>query len=289
MNPTSSARAPFNTSQVPPGTRLPAADPVQGAHDTGRSQISRRTLAKGAAWSVPTIAMGVAAPAYAASTDTFAATVCYLFYPKGTNVNFQGMQMFLGVSSTTEAIPRGTEFTWTVTTSGTGGNVVPGLNYSQQNRWSLSVTPATGTGAPSFSVLLKVLVDGVTLSELNCKASLIWNDTNRITGGRTVSVVGTTRLSGSNQGREGTSALSFRVAKRYATTQPGTLPHVYLSKSDLQTCYPEIKYELTANSTLTGCGTNANDTSTTYPDGSCEKIAATTTDIGKQFVLPAKC
>ena len=65
----------------------------------------------------------------------------------------------------------------------------------------------------------------------------------------------------------------------------GRRPHRYLSKSGLQTCYPEIKYVMTTASNASTCGDDGNDTSTTYPDGTCAKLAGTS---GQQ-VLPAKC
>lgn len=292
MNPTSSARAPLNTSQVPPGARFPAADPAQGAHETGRSQISRRMLAKGAAWSVPTIAMGVVAPAYAASTDIYGPTICSLFYPSGAGTNYQGLQMYLGVYSTSTVIPKGTEFAWTVTMSGGSNNEVPTLNYSQNARWSLGVSPVSGSLAPSFSVHLRVLQDGVTQSELNCQPALIWNDSYTIYPGSRVSIQGTTTISDPSLGQAKTSSLEFNVAKRYPVNVNDTTrkAHKYQSKSGLQTCYPEIKYVMTAASKSTTCGDGANnDTSTTYPDGTCVKIAGTTADQGTQQVIPAKC
>lgn len=255
-----------------------------GATDGISRGISRRTIAKGAAWSVPTIAMGAMAPAYAASADVYGPTVCYLFYAKGESVNYQGLQVFLGVSSTTAIIPKGTDFAWTVTMQGGANNEVPTLSYSQNSRWSLSVSPVSGSPAPSFTVHLRVLASDVKRTELNCNPSLIWNNIYTITPSTTVTVEGKTTISSPGLGQGKTSALSFEVARRDASS--GRKPHKYLSKSGLQTCYPEIKWVATSGSNLSVCGAGGNDTSTLYPDGSCAKVMATSPS---QPVLPAKC
>lgn len=269
------------------GSRAPRESPHATPVPAGAATVSRRTLAKGAAWSLPTIALGVAAPAYAASTDVYGPTICSLFYPAGASTSYQGLQVYLGVYSTSTVIPKGTEFAWTVTMSGGSNNEVPTLNYSQNSRWSLGVSPVSGSLAPSFTVHLRVLQDGVTQSELNCNPALIWNDTYTIYPGSRVSIQGTTTISDPSLGQAKTSSLEFNVAKRYPTSvnTTGRRPHRYLSKSGLQTCYPEIKYVMTAASNASTCGDDGNDTSTTYPDGTCAKLAGTS---GQQ-VLPAKC
>lgn len=277
--------APHGTSRTCRGAQTGAA---HAAHEpTGTGQVSRRTLAKGAAWSLPTIALGVAAPAHAASTDVYGPTICSLTYAAGASTNYQGLQMYLGVYSTSTAIPRGTEFAWTVTMSGGSNNEVPDLNYSQNSRWSLGVSPVSGSPAPSFDVHLRVLEDGVTRSELNCNPALVWNGSSTIYPGSRVSVQGRTTISSPSLGQAQSSSLDFNVAKRYPTSvnTSGRRPHRYLSKSGLQTCYPEIKYVMTTASNASTCGDDGNDTSTTYPDGTCAKLSGTT---GQQ-VLPAKC
>ena len=297
MNPRARAMARHCTSPTRPsaqgrGSCAPRESPHATPAPAGAATVSRRSLAKGAAWSLPTIALGVAAPAYAASTDVYGPTICSLFYPAGASASYQGLQVYLGVYSTSTVIPKGTEFAWTVTMSGGSNNEVPTLNYSQNSRWSLGVSPVSGSLAPSFTVHLRVLQDGVTQSELNCNPALIWNDTYTIYPGSRVSIQGTTTISDPSLGQAQSSSLQFNVAKRYPVNVNDTTrkAHKYQSKSGLQTCYPEIKYVMTAASKGTTCGDGANnDTSTIYPDGSCVKIAGTTADQGTQQVIPAKC
>ncbi|NHN56615.1 hypothetical protein G9U51_12575 [Calidifontibacter sp. DB0510] len=68
---------------APPDPQAPAAEP---------SRVSRRTVAKGLAWSLPTISTAIAAPAYAASPpicDRCAGgtnpTDCFIAFPGGGN------------------------------------------------------------------------------------------------------------------------------------------------------------------------------------------------------------
>ncbi|MFZ2503371.1 MAG: hypothetical protein WAW88_11935, partial [Nocardioides sp.] len=91
--------------------------------------MTRRSLARGAAWTLPVVAMAAPAPAFAASPPKITGTVCALFYGSGT-INLQVHTITLGLTSDTGTIPAGTVMTWTVTQSGgsagTGGaNEVP--------------------------------------------------------------------------------------------------------------------------------------------------------------------
>lgn len=266
---------------------------TQNGQQTAHGEVTRRAVARGVVWAVPTVAVGVAAPAYAASTDVYGATVCGLFYAAGSSVNYQGLAVQLGVSSTSSTIAQGTAFRWTVTMSGygSGAHEVPTTNYSQQGRWRLEVSPATGQTATSFTATLTVLASDVTASELNCTPRLIWNDTSSVVGGARVDIAGSATTSSPTQGQTQASSLAFTVAKRYPAnvSDPGRLAHKYLSKSGTQICYPAVTFEMTAASKLTGCGDNANDTSTTYPDGTCVKLSGTTADIGKQQAVAQRC
>lgn len=246
---------------------------------------SRRMIVKGSAWALPVVVASANIPAYAASRSIVSGTVCSLFYGAGASVNYQVHNLSLGVTSSTGIIPAGTEITWSFTMSGTNVMEVPTTNYSPNSRWTLTLTPSSGTGTSQFTVTLRANVE-LTTQEINCTPRLIWNDTYSIKGGTTISM--TSRVSGAISSP---SSLSYTVANRYPTSvnRPGRTPHIYLSKSGDQTCYPDIQYVITAASKLTSCGTNGNDTSTTYPDGVCQKISATTSDIGTQMILKGRC
>lgn len=249
------------------------------------SSISRRSVAKGAAWAVPAVLASSAIPAYAASRTQVSGTICQLFYGAGASINYQVHNISLGIKSSTGLVPAGTTITWKFTMSGTGAMESPTTNYSQNNNWSLTVSPAPGTQTSSFTVVFTANKD-MTAAEINCGPRLIWNDTYSIKGGNTISM--TSSVTGALSSPSG---LSYVVANRYPSSvnSSGRTAHKYLSKSGGQACYPDIQYVLTAASKLSTCGNNANDTSTVYPDGSCDKITATTAEIGGQKVLSGRC
>lgn len=249
------------------------------------SSLSRRSLVKGSAWAAPVVIASSTIPAYAASASIVSGTVCSLFYGAGASTNYQVHSLSLGVTSSTGAIPKGTQITWSFTMSGTNVMEVPTTNYSANSRWSLNVSPSSGTAATTFTVTLQANVD-LTVNEINCTPRLIWNDTYSVKGGTTISM--TSSVTGASSTA---SSLRYTVANRYPTSvnSAGRTPHIYLSKAGSQLCYPDIQYVITAASKLTTCGVDGNDTSTTYPGGTCEKIAATTADQGSQMVLKGRC
>jgi len=255
----------------------------------GTENLSRRTLAKGAAWSVPVIAMSAPAWAAAASRTVVSASVCSLYYGSTTSTSYEIHSIFLGASATDNVIPAGTTFTWTVTMSGTG-NEVPTLNYSQNNAWSLTTSPAPGTVASSFTVTLRTNTE-VTASDINCAPALVWNSNYSIKPQTTVTI--STTATGTNLGGTPSASLSYTVAKRSPTgvNDTGRRAHIYRSKSGAQTCYPEIRYTLNSAAQNDICGSSGvtNSTSTVYPDGSCAQIVATARQVGSQANIARKC
>ena len=205
--------------------------------------IDRRTVAQGTLWAVPVIMAAASAPAFAASPGVVSAGICGLFYGGGT-INSQTHSIFLSVEGT-GTIKKGTTVTWNVSVtgggSGTGGtNMVPNLTYSADNIYTLTTTPASGTPVSSFTVTLTVNQD-TDAGNLGCDAGirLVWTDTTTIRPGATVSISGS-----SNQPTSQKSSLSYTVAKRWpnSVNSAGRTPHVYLSKSGAQTCYPSIQW-----------------------------------------------
>lgn len=247
------------------------------------SSISRRSVAKGAAWAAPVVLASSAIPAYAASRTQISGTVCGLFYGAGASVNYQVHNISLGITSSTGLIPAGTTITWNFTMSGTGAMESPTTNYSQNNNWSLAVSPAPGTQTSSFTVTFTANAN-MTAAEINCGPRLIWNDTFSIKGGNTISM--TSSVTGA---LSTPSSLSYVVANRFPSSvnTSGRTPHRYLSKTGGQACYPDIQYVLTGASRHSVCGVNGSDTSTVYPDGSCDRIVTTSTS--GQMVLAGRC
>lgn len=116
----------------------------------GNQGVSRRSLAAGAAWAVPAIAIASAAPAMALSAGV-QGSICRLFYGDGT-INTQTHSMYLGVTTTNGIIPKDTVISWTVCVtgggSGTGGtNEYPTTNYSANGSWTLTLSGTSGGGS----------------------------------------------------------------------------------------------------------------------------------------------
>lgn len=268
--------------------------------------FSRRSLAKGAAWTVPAVALAGAAPAMAASQDTYAGGVCQIFYGGGT-VSQQNTQVFLGITSTAATIPKGTVVTWTVTLDGSTGYVkpsymqVPNVNYTTSGGWTLSTSPATGTNIASggsFTVTWTATAD-VEASALACGnevqngglPALEWPDSGRPALGTGVTV--TVASGGSAPAGGGTvnpKSLKWQVPRRISNSGGiSSAPTRYISSSD--GCYPITRYSYIAGNTAaqgtngSSCGAGGNNSSTLYPDGTCRKVNITS----GQASVPSTC
>lgn len=231
---------------------------------------SRRQVATGALWAVPTVVMSTAAPSLAASSAVITGKVCKLFYGSGT-VNYQTHSIYWGVTSDTGTIPAGTVVKFTVIVDpstnpdGLTGWDVPTNEYpagysvtSTAGPWYISYSPARGTaltGSQSFTVV-------ITFNEAYvgsfCAAS-IWNDTFTLRPASTISISGATVTGAASAG---TSGLSYQAARRYPNSinSTGRLPHVFISKSGLQSCYPPVQWSIVLSKT-------GADNVTTYPSG----------------------
>ncbi|MFW0155441.1 hypothetical protein ACN08X_05290 [Rothia sp. P6271] len=151
------------------------------------TQISRRTLAKGAAWAAPVVAASATVPAWAAPVVAASATVpayaasfppygalCDVFFGSG-NRNAQRTTMGLSVITSNGQMKAGETVTWVFNAESA---TVPDLNYSKNGRWVLSVTPPSKqqTKNGQFTVTLTANTD-ITANEVNCNARLLWDGT----------------------------------------------------------------------------------------------------------------
>ena len=240
--------------------------PISDATSRG---VSRRSVAIGAAWAVPAVAFAGAAPAFAASRRTVTGTICRLFYGSGT-INYQVHSVYLGVTSSDGIIPAGTVLTWTFTVSGggsgTGGNnLIPTTNYSANGSWTMTLSQATGTAITgTFTATLTFNADyntGAGPGGTWCAPALVWTDIYTIRPGASLSVTSTGSLP-TNKGTFTGGSLSYTVARRHPTSinTSGRTPHVNVSKSGAQACYPEIQWSRLLSY-------DGYDNVTTYPAG----------------------
>ncbi|HNM96826.1 MAG TPA: hypothetical protein PKK40_02650 [Marmoricola sp.] len=234
-------------------------------HRGASTRLSRRTLAVGAAWTVPVIAASASAPAYALSQKQLAATVCKLYYGDGSD-NWQVHSIFFGFESATGTVPSGSVFTYVITSD------KPMNEPSHPTSSFFTQTSSLSADGKTLTVTISLTSN---LTSPYCGSiSVVWNDSIWLTPGTTLTIEGSvTAPSGHNSG--GTSTLKYKVADRYASTNSGTFAHVFVSKLGNQLCYPTVSYASFNHSNSTSwptCGDGGNDTSTKYPDGTCRMI-----------------
>ncbi len=244
------------------------------------NEISRRTVARGAAWTVPVLSVAAAAPSLAASSPdpTVTGSICEIFYGSGA-VNYQVMDVFLGVYTSTGVIPAGTIATWSVQTSQSAA--IPTTNYSDNNLWKLSLSPSTGSPTAHIVTIafLSEYDTGVSGPTTWCAPRLVYNDTYPIRPKTDFTI--TSNAAGPDITLGGAGSLKWTVAKRHV---PNTAMK-FISKSGAQSCYPEVQYSHGERGNFTGCGDESNDTSTEYPDGTCVRIQHKSGNV----IVPAVC
>lgn len=247
------------------------------------TNLTRRSVAKGAAWSVPAMTVAAAAPALAVSGPTVSAKICSIDHGfSGSSNNESSYKVYLGYNTSTGTVPAGTTFTYTFTLgqgqASFADSEVPDVSTDPTGGYTLSVTPASGTVAKTFTVTMTINKD---LSAANsCGAYMVWNTNSSIRGGTQIGFTGAAAGSVTSQ----KSGVAWQVGRRYGTSGAPQLATKFLSKSDAQTCFPDINYTYgnhsSASWTTCGDGNGANDTSTQYPDGTCMKLALTTGSSG---------
>lgn len=271
------------------------------------TDLSRRSVAKGAAWAVPAVAVASAAPALAASTPvTVGGTVCKIFSGNGTQTT-QNEQVFLGIVATGTVIPKGTVITWTFrgdlsSTYPDGASGVldaPNLSYTPSANWTLTssspagTTLASGKGSASF-VVTWTAVNDVASADVACIMSANWPGTAgqndpQLSPGATLTVTSTTAGPSNVNGQP--ASLSWQTPRRNSTSARSNHPRRYLSKSGTSQCYPVTQYGSQGGATGaqstngSQCGDGLNNSSTIYPDGTCAFVKIS----GGQAAVPEKC
>ena len=129
-----------------------AAEPLKGdSLMAADSTISRRTLAKGAAWSIPAVAVASAAPAFAASGPGYRGGVCQIIRLSGDTANQLNMYVvggFFGAPGT--VLPAGSKIELRFT-----------IVETNSSKTTNAPTPYTTTwGAWTFSTVSRATVTG---------------------------------------------------------------------------------------------------------------------------------
>lgn len=236
--------------------------------------LSRRTLAKGAAWSVPVVAAAATVPALAVSPTKVVPSgkICRLYFGGGS-VNAQTTSVYLSVDDTaTGYVPAHSTITWTFTASSA---TLPSTNYPTNGGWALSRV-ATANG---FTVTLTTGNDPVAVSAINCQARLIWDGSSDVNSAR---ITPKSTLSYTSQQNTPANSLAFTIPRRYGTSvnDNNRTPLIFTSSDDK--CYPEVQW-----SNIGNASTSHKDNLTDYPD---KKSVAPTSNAGNnQEITVARC
>lgn len=259
------------------------------------TSVSRRQLAKGAAWSVPAAASAV--PAMAVSQDQEYASVCKIFTGDGYRPLAAEHDVYFtfGSDAPGGSIPKGTVFTFAFTLSGGQTMEVPQMyptsGQTSGGLASTTISPSSGTSATAFTMTVTFNRDASASdlqNTMNCEIGVKWTTDSEIAPGTTVTV--NMRSSG-QQVKPASGSLSWKVPQRMpvATNRTGRTPLIYLSKSGSQTCYPETRFTLNGSSTRRECAESGtiNSTSTIYPGGRC--VAVSNMGTSGQYSHPPVC
>lgn len=244
---------------------------------SGVKGVSRRSLALGAVWAAPAIALAPAAPAFAASKPVGSwGTICRIFYGDGT-VNAQRMEVRLGFQHDGSGYKLNQPYTFVFNFDKAVGTPT----ISASSFFSSTVTPSNG----GRTITVKITFTTAPTTNPYCGSIAInWDPGTQVLPPETTVTASAT---GPNSTATA-SQLSWKVPQRYDGTTSNNKPHYYISRWGAQTCYPETRYSYfsKSSSSWTACGVDGNDTSTVYPGGSCQRLSLTT---GSQNSLPAVC
>lgn len=278
--------------------------------------ISRRSVAKGAAWGVPALTLGAPA-AFAAASDpaTVSSSICNLFYG-GASTNQQTHTIFFQFASSTGTIAPGTIITHQVcvdpTTSPSNGVWnIPQATYPDNGSFTTTFTDASGaplasnaqvSGKQCFNVIF-TFKKAVDPSTYGCLTGIIWNDTAVLRPASTVTVSTNTAVTGPGVSNGGSGTLAYQAASRYAQgiNSPGRRPHYFQSKGGVVTCYPSVTSSQVLQSdgfddvvcfpsgtTITSARCNWGTSScTASPTGLCTPPAKT--GVTGQTTVPSMC
>lgn len=134
-------------------------------NETGKTQVSRRTLAKGAAWSVPVIATAAAAPAASASVVPGSSTVGPLNYSCVVSLNGAALPAAAWTATITASTPTSVSPGDAITAPTLNASVTTDAG-SAANLRALGVTSVTGTSDAPYTVAGDVVSPGTRAASL---------------------------------------------------------------------------------------------------------------------------
>ncbi len=258
------------------------------SHDRPQ-EISRRALAKGAAWAAPIIAVASTAPVTAASVPC-GGSLCRIDYGGGS-INGQTMGLYYSFVGSMRA---GECVEIVITADGSTAyvpGVVPGggreiLSYAANGDWTASATSSVSGQVNTTIVTISARRD-FDWATYGCTKILGYDSAafGAVPGATMTSTIQAAGVGGAG------GTLKWRVPLRKSTSKTRNQPHYYIAKSGDQLCFPEINWAYQSGATAaegsngSSCGAGGNNTSTTYPDGSCEFVKFTSA----AKLLPAKC
>lgn len=243
--------------------------------------VSRRTVAKGAAWSVPVVTVGAMAPALAVSQVPYYGQVCRIHYDDAT-ANAQTTWIFFGwctQNGLPGTIPVGATFTYTITSP----TAIPAPAPAPTSSW-YTQTNTLSADQRTLTVTIR-LTQAQTLSGTGCYCGA-GSSTQVNWSSGTQNLAPLTELTITNRTNGvATGSLGLRLPRRYSGSGT-TVAARYLSRTGAQ-CYPETRFTYLAHSTSSyPCGDGQSDTSVIYPDGTCRKVDLTS---GQQLSIPKVC
>lgn len=244
------------------------------------TSVSRRQLAKGAAWSVP-VAAASAVPAMAASpNDMTKLSICKLHYGSG-DINTNPLHIHIQPSN--GRMDKGDSITCELTVDDSTrytdlgiykpqNSTAPNLTYAGNSDWTLQLTPGPAVNGGTKKYTLTLTANrSFNMNNYGCFQVLQWTDGNT---GNVIANGATVTFSDSS----GNTLLKWQTPRRRpnTATKSYTRAMKFISKGGSQTCYPIVAYgSFTLNPSYMGsdgpkCGESSqNNTSTIYPDGYC--------------------
>lgn len=239
--------------------------------------ISRRSIARGAAWAVPAAAVSVAAPAYAASPET-TLRLCRIEFG-ASDVNSIATKFYPGFETTETTIRANTKFTWTITSDKNFG--IPDTQDATNANYAWSFNPSTQSTSNYAKITATLTFTRDTpAAEIACPALddhslyLSWAQgaAYKMPQGATVTVT-------SNSPSGATDSVTFVTPRRDSTRKA-----LYFTRKSGK-CYPQVWFTGGQMTTNTTCGDGGNSTSIKYPISGCKLSTTGDTTVH----MPAIC